>query len=569
MTKSGISAFFIALLVTNLTFAAEATAPATMSPRAGLAVIDWVIVFLYASGTICLGWYFSRKQSTTEEYFVGSGSMNPILIGVSLFATLLSTITYLSTPGESLGKGPVYFTSLLAMPITFYIVGFILLPVYMRQKVTSAYELLEAKLGLSIRMLGACMFILLRLVWMSLLIYMTSKAIVEMTGLADRWIPVVALVTGTVAVVYTSLGGLRAVVITDAMQTILLYGGAVTVIAMVTWHMGGFGWFPTKWDPQWDKQPILPENARTRLTVLGAILNALIWSVCTAGGDQTSVQRFMATKDAKSARLALATQLTVGLIVSLTLALVGFALLGYFKEFPEQIPAGLDLKDDADKMFTNFIAFNLPPGVSGFVVAAMFAAAMSSIDSGVNSITAVVMTDGLDRFGRKPRTEKEHVRISRWMALGIGLLVVICSSAMGGIPGNYTAVTQKTSNLLTTPIFGLFFFALFVPFASPKGVWVGAICGTATAVLVAFSGPIVYALYLWFDVDPAIFGTEVVELVNKETGEVERSVPDPISFQWISLAAISVNVVTGCIASKIFPKPKTPSTPEQVETPSA
>ncbi|WP_417851274.1 sodium:solute symporter family transporter [Thalassoglobus sp.] len=569
MTKSGISAFLITLLATNLTFAAEATEPAAMGPRAGLAVIDWVIVFLYASGTICLGWYFSRKQSTTEEYFVGSGSMNPILIGVSLFATLLSTITYLSTPGESLGKGPVYFTSLLAMPITFYIVGFILLPVYMRQKVTSAYELLEAKLGLSIRMLGACMFVLLRLVWMSLLIYMTSKAIVEMTGLADRWIPVVALITGTVAVVYTSLGGLRAVVITDAMQTILLYGGAVTVIAMVTWNMGGFGWFPTKWDPQWDKQPILPENARTRLTVLGAILNALIWSVCTAGGDQTSVQRFMATKDAKSARLALATQLIVGLIVSLTLALVGFALLGYFKEFPEQIPAGLDLKHDADKMFTNFIAFNLPPGVSGFVVAAMFAAAMSSIDSGVNSITAVVMTDGLDRFGRKPRTEKEHVRISRWMALGIGLLVVICSSAMGGIPGNYTAVTQKTSNLLTTPIFGLFFFALFVPFASPKGVWIGAICGTATAVLVAFSGPIVFALYLWFDIDPAIFGTEVVELLNKETGEMERSVPDPISFQWISLAAISVNIVTGCIASKMFPKSKTPSTPGQVETPSA
>ncbi len=569
MTKSGIAAVFITLLGSNISFAAEATEAAATAPRAGLAVIDWVIVVLYAAGTICLGWYFSRKQSTTQEYFVGSGSMNPILIGVSLFATLLSTISYLSTPGESLGKGPVYFTSLLAMPITFYIVGFILLPVYMRQKVTSAYELLETKLGLSIRMLGASMFIILRLVWMSLLIFMTSKALVEMTGLDEKWIPAVALITGTVAVVYTSLGGLRAVVITDALQTVLLYGGAVTVIGVVTWKMGGFGWFPTEWDKQWDEQPIFPENVRTRLTALGAVLNALIWSVCTAGGDQTSVQRFMATKDATSARRALATQLTVGLIVSLTLGLVGFALLGYFREFPEQIPAGLDLKHDADKMFTNFIAFNLPAGVSGFVVAAMFAAAMSSIDSGVNSITAVVMTDGLDRFGRKPRSEREHVRISRWMVFGIGLFVVICSSAMGGIPGNYTAVTQKTSNLLTTPIFGLFFFALFVPFASPKGVWIGAICGTTTAILVAFSGPIVLALHLLFDIDPSVFGTELVETLNKETGKLEKSVPDPISFQWIALAAISVNITTGCIASKMFPKQNTPPTKGQVETASA
>lgn len=108
-------------------------------PGSGLRIIDWLIIVIYACGTIGLGLYYSRRQKSTEEYFVGSGSMNPILVGVSLFATLLSTISYLSMPGEALGKGPVFMMSLLMLPVVFAIVGFYILPLYMKQKVTSAY----------------------------------------------------------------------------------------------------------------------------------------------------------------------------------------------------------------------------------------------------------------------------------------------------------------------------------------------------------------------------------------------------------------------------------------------
>ena len=546
MSVSPFASNFLNTKITT-TLAVEAIAP-----KSGLAIIDWVIVVAYAVGTIWLGWYFSRRQNSTKEYFVGSGAMNPILVGVSLFATLLSTISYLSFPGEALGKGPAHFSSLFALPIVFVVVGFVFLPVYMRQRVTSAYELLEEKLGLNARLLGASMFIILRLIWMSLLIYLTSKALTTMTGIDDRWIPAVAFITGTVAVIYTSLGGLRAVVITDAMQTILLYGGALTVLCIVTYRMGGVSWFPTEWNANWDEQPFFPKDPSTRLTVLGAILSSGTWYICTLGGDQTTVQRFMATKDAAAARRALATQLVVAVVVAITLGLVGFALLGYFASNPEQLPAGLSLKADADEVFPFFISHYLPPGISGLVVAAMFAAAMSSLDSGVNSITAVVMTDGLDRFGRKPKTEVEHVRLARWMAFGIGLFVVTMSSVMGAIPGNITAVTQKTSNLLTTPIFGLFFFALFVPFASPKGVWIGTLCGVTTAVLIAFSGPLVHALYTLFEIDPAIFGTELTEKFDDVKQELVPFVPDPISFQWIAPSAITINIVTGCLGSLVF-----------------
>lgn len=539
------------------------------TPRAGLAVVDWIIIVAYGCGTIGLGWYYSRKQQSTQEYFVGSGSMNPILVGVSLFATLLSTISYLSMPGESLGKGPVNMLAMLALPAVFFVVGFVLLPVYMKQRVTSAYELLETRLGLSVRMLGASMFVILRLVWMSLLIYLTANALTIMLGVGEEQIPKIAFVTGLVAVIYTSLGGLRAVVITDLIQTILLFGGALLVLGMITYDLGGVSWMPTEWNPTWDTQPIFSTDPSTRVTFVGTLLSYFVWYVCTSGGDQTSVQRFMATEDAPAARRAFATQLSVSVVVSITLGCVGFALLAYFTTHPEFLPDDISLKENADKLFPHFIAFHLPPGVSGLVVAAMFAAAMSSIDSGVNSITAVVMTDGLDRFGRTPKTEKGHVLAARWLAFSIGAFVVLASTVMGKIPGNITSVTNKTTNLLATPIFGLFFFALFVPFASPRGVWIGTILGTITAVLIAFSGPFVLALHLYCGIAPETFGTTLVQTLDPKTGETILSCPDPISFQWIAPVTLVVNIVSGLVASLVFPRQQTTDSVEQASSPTA
>ena len=530
----------------------------------GLTTLDWAIIALYALSTIALGAYFSRKQSTTKEYFVGGGNINPILIGVSLFATLLSTISYLSMPGEASGKGPVMILGLLAYPLVFGVVAYGLLPVYMRQRVTSAYELLETKLGLSVRLLGATMFLALRLVWMALLVYLAAKALVVMMGVEEKWVPLIVLVTGIVSVIYTSLGGLRAVVVTDFMQTVLLFGGALLVIVTVTWKSGGFGWFPTEWHANWDPQPFFSFDPKTRVTVVGTILSILAWNIATAGGDQTAVQRFMATTDVKAARRAMATQLIVGATVCLALYTVGFALLSYFGAHPGELKAGMSLKGDADKLFPHFIANQLPVGVSGLVVAAMFAAAMSSIDSGVNSITAVVLTDYLGRFGVAPKTDRGNVLFARILAFSIGVVVVLGSSLMEHIPGNITAVTSKTVNLLTTPIFGLFFFALFVRFARPVGVWLGAISGVVTAALIAFSGPIV-TLLARFGVDPGIFGVAlapdtdsfVVTLLAKAGVDpglfgVKMVAGDPVSFQWIGPAALVVNIVVGTLVSYII-----------------
>ncbi|MDP6110356.1 MAG: sodium-coupled permease [Planctomycetota bacterium] len=510
----------------------------------GLHWIDWILIAVYALSTIGLGVYFGRKQKSTKEYFVGGGNMNPFFVGVSLFATLLSTISYLSMPGESAGKGPVNLLGMLALPFVFWIVAYGLLPVYMKNRVTSAYELLEERLGVSLRLLGATMFLALRLVWMTLLVYLAAKAMIVMMGVEEKWVPLIVLITGIVSVIYTSLGGLRAVIITDFMQTVLLFGGALLVIITVTWSLDGFSWFPTGWQEHWDTQPFFSFDPKTRVTVVGTILSVLTWYVATSGGDQTSVQRFMATTDASSARRALATQLCVGAVVGVTLYTVGFALLGYFKANLDKLPEGMSIQQDADKLFPHYIAYHLPIGVSGLVVSAMFAAAMSSIDSGVNSITAVVLTDFLDRFGKAPKTEEGHVRFARFLAFGIGLVVVLGSTSMKFIPGNITGMTNRTVNLLTTPIFGLFFFALFVPFARPVGVWLGTILGTITAACISFSGPLV-AFLANHGVDPATFNVELITKVDKVTGTQWVTAEAPISFQWIGPAALLVNIAVG------------------------
>jgi SSS family solute:Na+ symporter len=336
----------------------------------------------------------------------------------------------------------------------------------------------------------------------------------------------IVLVTGFVSVLYTSLGGLRAVVITDLIQTMLLFGGALTVIAMITVDQGGLGWFPRQWQAHWDAQPLFSFDPGTRLTVFGTLVSITTFYVCTAGGDQVSVQRFMATRDVRAARRAFLTQLSVAALITTTLAVAGLALLGYFQAHPGALPTDMSIEANADSIFPRFISFHLPAGLSGLVVAAMFAAAMSSIDSGVNSITAVVMTDLFERFGYQPNTEKGHVFAARCLAFTIGTIVVIGSSFIDNIPGNITSIAGKTTNLLVTPIFALFFFAIFAVNTRPVAVWVGWVFGVTTALLIAFSGPL-------FGYDPV-------------TGY------DPISFQWIGPVALTVNITVGYITNHLL-----------------
>jgi SSS family solute:Na+ symporter len=492
----------------------------------GLDWLDGVVLLLYVGFVIGIGLYYGRRQKSTDEYFVGNRAMNATLIGVSLFATLFSTITYLSTPGEYIAKGPAYAIQVLAMPIVFFLVGYLLIPFYMRRRVTSTYELVEDKLGLEVRLLAATLFVLMRLFWMALLIYMASGAILGSLQWEKDSLPWIVLATGSVAIFYASIGGLRAVVITDLLQCILLFGGAVLVITTVTINLDGFGWFPTSWQEGWDTQPLFSWDPNVRLTVVGTLLTTVLWWVCTAGADQTAIQRFMATGSPKAARSSFRTSCVAGVGITVLLALVGFALLGYFQAHPAHIPEGMTLETAADSLFHQYISIALPPGVAGLILAALFAAAMSSIDSGVNSITAVVLTDYVERFRKEPLSEKARVVLARVLAVTIGLVVITLGAyVIGNVPGKLLEKTNRIANLLVSPLFILVFMALCVPFATRWATISGAIAGCATAVTVAFWQPILES----FNIEPEFLKA--------------------ISWQWIQPCALAAGIGVACAGS--------------------
>jgi SSS family solute:Na+ symporter len=447
--------------------------------------LDWAVIGAYGVGMLVIGWYYSRRSTTSEEYFLGGRNMRSSSVGLSLFASLFSTITYLALPGELINKGPAILCWVFGLPIAYVIVAYLLIPPFMRLRATSAYQILEERLGLTVRLLGSSMFLLTRLLWMALITYITAeKLIVTVMGWDSRNTVYVAATVGLVTLVYTSMGGLRAVVLTDVVQSLILFGAAVVSILLITIRMGGVGaWWPREWPPSWDQQPFFSLDPTVRVTLLGSLLFMTLWWICTSGSDQMAIQRYLATRDARAARRAFLTTLLSNVFVTAVLAALGLALLGFFRANP---PAGLSIERDADKFFPYYIVHHLPPGVTGLVIAGLLAAAMSSLSSGINSSSSVIASDFLDRAGLAPASEQARLRRDKVISALIGLIMVVMSLTMKHVSGNIMEMTVRTNHVFVGPLFGLFFMAMFVPFATPLGTVAGALAGAAAAVLIGY-----------------------------------------------------------------------------------
>lgn len=466
---------------------AMAADPARPAADRAMVALDWLVIVAYAVGMLLVGWYYSRQVKTADDYLLGNRSMKPWAVGLSLFATLLSTISYLSMPGEIIRHGPMFLCSLAAYPFIIWVVGWFLIPHFMRLPVTSAYEILERRLGLGVRMLGSILFLSLRLLWMAVIIHATTRhVLVPLMGLDESATPWVSVALGVIPVIYTSMGGLRAVVITDVIQTAILFGGAILSMAFITAEFGGVaGWWPTAWDPHWQR-PSFGYDATARMSFLGAALATFTWFVCTAGSDQMAIQRYLATRDAAAARRMFAISMLTGGTVQLFLAMLGFALLAYFRAHPEMLAEGQTIATHADQLFPRFIAFALPPGITGLVIAGLLAAAMSSLSSGLNASCSVIATDFIARFRRDGAATADPVALARWISVLVGAVVVPLSAGVGLIEGNLLEVAYKVVNLLAAPLFGLFVMALFVPRATAFGTFVGAAAGLAVVVTINY-----------------------------------------------------------------------------------
>ncbi len=457
----------------------------------GLFTVDYTAVVLYFVAMLGLGYYFSKQQKSTEEYFMAGRSMPWFVVGLSMFATLLSTVSYLSTPGEFIKNGPGIWGMQMHIPFTITLVTLILIPYFMRKRLTSAYEYLEELYGLKTRLFASTLFLLIRLFWMGMIVYTASFAMTRMTGVPFIW---VVLGIGAIAIVYTTMGGMRAVIWSDVAQFFILFFGLIITIGFVVSETGTgpVTWFHNVMQVEREPQPFFAFDPYVRVSLLGAAIYGLFWWTCTAGSDQVAIQRYLTTGSLKDARKSFLANIGADLSIAFSLGIAGMALYSYYLT---QLPG------TPDQAFPHFIAHAMPRGLAGLVVAALFSAAMSSLDSGMHGVATVITVDFFRRLKKNALDAAAELRLARLITVLAGFFAVGFCLYLNTISeetrGNLYEMTVRISSYITGTLGGMFFAAFLRLRCSGTKLIASAVLG----VLVGFY----LGLGHWFLEHPRIF----------------------------------------------------------------
>ena len=457
---------------------------------AAFSILDWLIVILFLAVMLGIGFVSSKRVKSEADFSLGGRSMGSFSVGISLFATLMSTLSYLSYPGEMIKFGPVFFFGFLAYPLAYFVVKRFLIPKFMDMNVTSAYEILEIKLGKGTRTLATVFFLVLRFLWMSTVVYATvSTALVPIFGIDPSYIPLISIILMVITVTYSSAGGLKAVVKTDVLQAAVMFLGVVLTMVFILYSIGGTEklfdpQLRAHWQPvRWGFDPV------ERMTVANIILMRFVWQVCTSGSDQMAIQRYLATKDVKSAAHSYKVSLISNACIETLLGAAGFLVMAYFLLNPQAMEPGTTITGDADTLFPRYILIGLPGGLTGLIAAALMAAAMSSLSSGLNSSATVIEEDIIKRImKKKDKAAGDSLRRIKLVSVILGIAVTVACFFVPFVTGNLLDKVIKVVNLVVAPLFVLFFMALFVRKATDLGTIIGGLFSFAVAVAIAFFG---------------------------------------------------------------------------------
>jgi solute:Na+ symporter, SSS family len=510
---------------------------------------DHVVLVTYLAGMLALGGWFALRQSRAadrdagEEYFLAGRRMPWLAVGASVIASLLSSLTYLSEPGEVWHSGITHVLGkVLAVPVEIAIVWAICIPFAMRFRFTSAYEYLEHRFDRRTRLLGVVLFVLLVVLWMGFVVLASARALAAVSGFS--LLTVIATV-GLVATLYTMVGGLRAVIWTDVIQVLLLIGGGLFVIGYVAVTTGSD---PVDWlaatrehlarEGSGETMPWFSFSPHTRATVFTVAISMAVWHVCTHTSNQMTVQRYYSTADTRAARRSFLTAMLLGLGINLMLVVVGLALLYQLGgSGAEQLDLDVSTKQGRDLVFPAFAVQKLPPGCGGAILAALLAAAMSSIDSGINSIATVVTVE-------RRRSPEGNVRTAMTLTLLAGVVVTFAAYGLDFLPARFGIVDAlpRTFNAITGPLGGLFLIGMFVGRASGRTATIATGCGLVTSLVIGYWQNLVELAASAGLVDAA----RLADLgLLDETGAALS-----LSFTWVMPGALAVTLLVAWLLSR-------------------
>lgn len=456
-----------------------------------LGPIDYVVMLAYIAGVTLLGVYFYRGQKSTEEFFLAGRRMSWFPVALSITATNFSAISFMGIPGFVYQKNlQVYMAGCIAFPLTLPLAIFLFVRFFHRLDLYTAYEYLERRFHVGIRTVGSVLFIFLRLSWLATVIYVPSLALSAVTN-----IPLIPCIIGIgmLSTFYTTMGGMRAVIWTDVAQFFVMI---VSMAAIVLVLLVSFQWDVGRiWS-------VAADAGRTRMYDFSLDLNTELgfWSIlfgyvfinmASYGVDQIIIQRYLTTKSPQQAEASMYCQAAIVIPLGLVLNFIGIGLFAFYRIHADLLPADFS----PDRVLPIFVVQQLPAGLSGLVIAGLFAATMSSVDSGVNSLTAAATMDFYERFVSKGKTsERERMLTARVGTVFWGLVATAAAVHINRL-GGIVEISAKTNGFFGGVLLGIFLLGILVKRVNAAGAAVGGLLGMAGVTLIGIRTGISYWWY--------------------------------------------------------------------------
>ena len=451
----------------------------------GFTMMDFTIVIIYLAAVLFAGMYFSKKRMTGKEYFKGDGTIPWWVTSVSIFATLLSPISFLSIAGNSYnGTWVLWFAQLgifIAVPLSIRL----FFPVYSKLKIDTAYHYLELRYkSKGLRVLGALLFIIYQIGRMSIIMYLPSVVLAPLVGIN---INVLIIIMGIIAIVYSYGGGLKSVLWTDFIQGLVLIAGVVfTLIYLVFSIDGGIGTiFTTLQNGKFlaPNEVVFDPNI-LKSSVFIILVGAGINTFSSYISSQDVVQRFTTTTDIKELRKMTFGNGFLSIGTTTVIYLIGTALFVFYHQNPQLLQTA-----HQDQIFASFIVYQLPIGISGILIAAIYAASQSTLSTGLNSVATSWVLDIQDSFNRQISEEKQ-TRIAKLVSLGVGIIAIIVSMilANGEIKSAYEWF-NSFMGLVLGVLAGIFVLGVITKKATSMGAYAGFFTSAIIVINLKYNHP--------------------------------------------------------------------------------
>lgn len=445
-----------------------------------LPVFDVVVFVIITLGNVIFGASFYFRNKTSDQFTSGGGKLPAWVVGMSIFATFVSSISFLALPGKAYMSNWNALVFSFAIPIASILAIKFFVPLYRGLGSISAYNFLEVRFGPWARIYASLCYLLTQLMRTGAILLLLALPLNALFG----WnIKTIIIVTGIAVTAYSMLGGIQAVIWTDAIQAIILIAGALICAILLTFNM-----------PEGPGQvfEIAAASNKFSLGSFGASLSestfwvVLIYSlfinVQNFGIDQNFVQRYMTTSSDKSAKGSTLFGSLLYLPVSLVFFYIGTALYSYYTAQPELLPAGIE----GDKVFPHFIVNALPTGITGLLIASIFAAGMSTVSTSLNSTATIVLSDYYKKYFNPDADEKASMKVLYISSVVFGGLGVIISLALVGVESVLDAWWSLAS-IFSGGMLGLFLLAIMSKKVRNVDAAIGVILGVVVIVWMSLS----------------------------------------------------------------------------------